>query len=88
MNADELELLIDVKEAKVNEFLQIVSKKRKIPLEILESVYAHCIRYPEIKMMAKDAEVKKIWTRKYAKNEELKNSFDIIHSDTIEIKKE
>jgi hypothetical protein len=82
MNADELELRLDVQEAKVNEFLQIISKKHKIPIEILQSVYAHCCRYPEIKDMAKDDKARKIWAKKYDKNEEIKNSFEIIPVET------
>jgi hypothetical protein len=78
MNADELALRLDIHEAKINEFLHIISKKHKIPIEILETVYAHCCRYPEIKDMTKDEKVRKIWTKKYEKNEEIKNSFEII----------
>ena len=80
MNADQLELFVDVQEAKINNFLQIISKKRKIPMEILSSVYTHCVRYPEIKDIGKDAEIKKIWTKKYEKNEEVKNSFEVVHN--------
>jgi hypothetical protein len=79
MNADELEMLIDVKEARISEFLNIISKKRKIPVEILEHVYTHCIRYPEIKDLGKKEEVKKIWTRKFKKNDEITNCVEIIH---------
>ena len=87
MNADQLEMLIDVKEAKLNEFLQIISKKHKIPMEIIQSVYTHCIRYPEIKDLGKDPDVKKIWTKKYSRNEEVQNSVEVIPS-VIEEKKE
>jgi hypothetical protein len=78
MNTDELELRIDVQEARTNEFLQIVSKKYKLPIEIIQSVYAHCVKYPEIKDMTKDKELRKIWTKKYERNEEVKNSVEIV----------
>lgn len=78
MNADELELRLDVQQAKINEFLQIVSKKHKIPFEILESVYLHCVKYPEIKDMTKDVKCRKIWTKKFERKDEIKNSVEIV----------
>jgi hypothetical protein len=82
MNADELELLIDFKEAKITEFLTVVSKKYKVPVEILQSVYSHCIRYPDIKSMAKDEKCRNIFTKKYEKTDEIKNAFEIISNET------
>jgi hypothetical protein len=81
MNTDELELKAEVYDAKVDEYLQIISNKRHIPFEILKNTYDYCVRYPEIKDIARDDKLRKIWTQKYDRNHEIKGNVEIINQE-------
>jgi len=80
MNSDELELRLDINQAKVDEYLNFISKHRHIPFQILKDTYEYAIRYPEIKDISTDDKLRKIWTKKYSKNEEIKGSVEIINT--------
>jgi len=81
MNPDELALRLEINDAKTEECLRHLSKTHKIPFDILKNVYDFCVKYPEIKDIAKDETARKVWARKFEKNEDIKEAVEIIKQE-------